>query len=82
MQDNSPDKQAQLDGMGDIFAGAFVTIIAATGSDADQGLTGVPGVTSSPNLLGRRDSEHDELDFDNGGGITCTTPEMMTPVPS
>ena len=69
VQDNSPDKQAQLDGMGDIFAGASATIIAATGNDAEQGLTGIPGVTSSRNLFGRRDSEDDELDFDNGGGI-------------
>ncbi len=65
VQDNSPDKQAQLDGMGDIFAGAFATIIAATGSDADHGLTGIPGVTSRRKLRGRRDSEDDGLDFDS-----------------
>jgi hypothetical protein len=53
VQDGGLEKQAQLDGMGDIFAGAYATVVAATGTDADHGLTGIPGVTGRRYLLGR-----------------------------
>ncbi len=70
VQDGGPEKQAQLDGMGDIYAGAYATIVAATGADADQGLTGIPGVTSRRFFLrpGLEASEPDAKDcrFDIG----------------
>lgn len=46
VQDGGSDKQAQLDAMGDIYAGAFATIIVARARDANEGLVGIPGVTS------------------------------------
>ena len=39
-QDDGPDKQSQLDAMGSIYAGAWLTIFAAQNADASQGLYG------------------------------------------
>jgi hypothetical protein len=45
VQDDGLVKQAQLDRMGDIYAGAFATFVAASESDARHGLKGISGVT-------------------------------------
>jgi hypothetical protein len=45
VQDDGLVKQAQLDRMGNIYAGAFATFVAASGSDARHGLKGISGVT-------------------------------------
>ncbi|KAK0643137.1 heterokaryon incompatibility [Cercophora newfieldiana] len=43
-------KQAQLNAMADIYAGAEAVIIAASGDDAESGLNGIPGVSAPRNL--------------------------------
>ncbi|KAF2848160.1 HET-domain-containing protein, partial [Plenodomus tracheiphilus IPT5] len=40
-QDSPEDKAEQISIMGDIYAGAFMTLIALDGADADSGLAGV-----------------------------------------
>jgi hypothetical protein len=66
VQDDGLVKQAQLDRMGDIYAEAFATFVAASGSDARDVLKGISGVT------GRRYFSGDSLrlsismdDYDN-----------------
>lgn len=59
-QDDPESKHGQISIMGDIYANAYVTIIAANGWDADHGLRGIEGVTDprqiSPNF------EHDYME--------------------
>ena len=50
VQDDDENLYAQLQDMASIFAGAYVTIVAANGWDADHGLRGIKGV-SDPRQL-------------------------------
>ncbi len=52
VQDDGPDKQAQLDAMADIYAGALATIVAAAANDADKGLRGIRDLTPRTILFG------------------------------
>lgn len=45
-------KQAQLDAMGEIYAGATAVMVAAGAGNADGGLEGIPGVSSRRFLSG------------------------------
>ncbi|GAW23846.1 hypothetical protein ANO14919_134230 [Xylariales sp. No.14919] len=49
-QDDAESKHSQLNLMGQIFGGAYFTIVAANGWDADHGLRGIRGVTEPRNL--------------------------------
>ncbi|KAI3325632.1 HET-domain-containing protein [Xylariaceae sp. AK1471] len=49
-QDDAENKHSQLNLMGKIFEGAYFTIVAANGWDADHGLRGIKGVTEPRNL--------------------------------
>lgn len=46
-QDDAESKHSQLQAMADIYDGAYLTIVAASGRDADHGLHGLQGVTAS-----------------------------------
>jgi Heterokaryon incompatibility protein (HET) len=50
IQDDAESKHDQIHAMAGIYAGAYVTIIAANGWDADHGLRGIQGVTSPRQL--------------------------------
>lgn len=45
VQDDLETKAAQINRMWEVYAGAFATIVAAQGSDANHGLRRVPGTT-------------------------------------
>ncbi|QDS75313.1 hypothetical protein FKW77_001554 [Venturia effusa] len=47
VQDDTDNLTHQLQSMASIYASAYVTIVAATGSNADHGLKGIRGVTDS-----------------------------------
>ena len=49
-QDDEETKASQIDIMGDIYGNALVTIIAASGWDANHGLRGIEGITGPRNL--------------------------------
>ncbi|KAI0387580.1 heterokaryon incompatibility protein-domain-containing protein [Hypomontagnella monticulosa] len=49
-QDDEEAKSAQINNMGDIYNNALVTIVAASGWDANHGLRGIKGVTEPRNL--------------------------------
>ncbi|KAF8854643.1 HET-domain-containing protein [Acephala macrosclerotiorum] len=49
-QDDEETKASQIDIMGDIYGNALVTIIAASGWDANHGLRGIKGVTEPRDL--------------------------------
>jgi len=53
-QDDEASKQKQISVMGDIYANAFVTIIAGSGWDANHGFRGIKGLTEprsiAPNI--------------------------------
>ncbi|KAK5632859.1 hypothetical protein RRF57_008573 [Xylaria bambusicola] len=49
-QDDPESKHSQLNLMGNIFEGAYLTIVAANGWDADHGLRGIRGVTEPRNV--------------------------------
>ncbi|KAI0184929.1 heterokaryon incompatibility protein-domain-containing protein [Xylaria flabelliformis] len=56
-QDDLESKHVQLALMGHIFEGAYFTIIAANGWDADQGLRGIKGFTEPRNISSQLLSE-------------------------
>ncbi|KAI0517442.1 HET-domain-containing protein [Xylaria bambusicola] len=49
-QDDAESKHSQLSLMGNIFEGAYLTIVAANGWDANHGLRGIKGVTEPRNV--------------------------------
>ncbi|KAK8876742.1 heterokaryon incompatibility protein-domain-containing protein [Apiospora arundinis] len=55
-QDDAATKHSQLQIMGNIYHGAYLTIVAASGWDADHGLTGLKGLTEPRNVSPYMDS--------------------------
>lgn len=52
-QDNAANKNAEIDGMGSLYANALLAIVAAQGDDGDFGLRGI-SQTSGPRALDER----------------------------
>lgn len=54
-QEDAKSKHSQLQAMADIYDGAYLTIVAASGRDVDYGLHGLKGVTESRTLYPHMD---------------------------
>jgi hypothetical protein len=50
VQDDPAEKQQQISGMDSVYKNAYLTIVAATGDNADYGLPGIGGASKTRNL--------------------------------